>query len=91
MTNTPFSKKCEILGDYYASVHDNAAIMSSKLMADHRDIFLICLAITANWVSAQDRLEWHVSDTWDDFCDSFGVDKYGSFSSLQEFLDFANE
>jgi hypothetical protein len=60
-------------------------------MTNHRDIFLICLAVTAGWVSAQDRLEWHVNDTWNSFCDSFGVDSYGSFSSLQEFLDFANE
>jgi hypothetical protein len=86
-------KKIEILGDYYTLAIDDPTAMEGDFMkANHYTVFL-CLAILVKWVKPDntERLGPQVDSTWSDFCDYFGVDKYGDFDSLSEFVGFANE
>lgn len=90
MTNTPFSKRVEILGDYYANMCEDVGTMSSALMQDHRDTFWICLAANVKYVSIEPRFHSFVNDAWDVFCEHLGIDKYGDFDSLDNLIDLVN-
>lgn len=90
---TPFSKRVEILGDWWAFAYDNDEMRGGEWISEYSDILSLCLAINAKWVAPIDngRLESNVNIVWDRFCEWFGVDNYGDYDSLQQFLDFANE
>lgn len=92
MDKTPFSKKVEILGDFYADVCEDESVMSSQLMQDHRDTFYLCLAAITNWVTLnEEKMNWFIEDTWKDFCDSLNVDHYGEYKDYKTFMEFVNE
>lgn len=91
MDKTPFSKKVEILGDFYADVCENESIMATQLMQDQRDIFFLCLSSNVKWVTLEERSHWFVEDAWVQMCDYVGVDHHGNYQSFSSFMDFANE
>lgn len=91
MDKTPFSKKVEILGDFYADVCEDESVMSSQLMQDHRDTFFICLSANVKWVTIDRDFDWFVEDAWVDFCESLHVDHHGEYESYVSLIEFINE
>lgn len=91
MDKTPFSKKVEILGDFYAEVCESESVMSSQLMQDQRDIFFLCLSANVKWVTLEERVHWFVEDAWKEFCDFLDVDYHGNYESLAALMEFAEE
>lgn len=83
MTNTPFSKKCEILGDIYVWEKDTPEFTS--LIDDH-DIgmplaYLIHSGIVTAWT---EEGETHIDYAWNDMCDTLGKDMDGEYHSLAD-------
>ena len=91
MNKTPFSKKVEILGDFYADVCEDESVMSSQLMQDHRDTFYLCLAAVTKWATlSEERVSWFVEDAWKDFCDYVHVDQGGEYQDYKSFMQIAS-
>lgn len=90
---TPFSKRVEILGGWWSEVFEDEKINDVEWVSDYSDILSLCLAVEAKWVTPVDnnRMEPNVNIVWDLFCEWFGVDNYGDYDSLQQFLEFAHE
>ena len=91
MDNTPFSKRVEILGDFYADVCEDTEASSIPFVIEHQDTLWICLASNAKYVTIQDRFHWAVEDAWSAFCEFLNIDKYGEYSSYSGILEFADE
>ena len=92
MDKTPFSKKVEILGDYYAEICEDDVLMSMQSMQEHRDILFLCLASGGKWITLnEERVGWFIEDTWKYFCELFRVDHYGEYQDYKSLVDFANE
>lgn len=91
MDKTPFSKRVEILGDFYAAVQGNADILSHEFLQDNAETLWICLASNVNYVTVNNDYAWFVNDTWDSFCEYLGVDNYGWYESFNEMWEFAHE
>ena len=90
MNKTPFSKRVEIMGDFYAQVCDDADIMSHPFLVDHSDTLWMCLASNVRYVQILDRYYPMIDLTWDAFCDYLGVDKYGEFDSFNHMMEIVN-
>jgi hypothetical protein len=88
MDNTPFSKKVEILGDYYAIVCEQQH--QSAFVQEHRDTLMFCLASIVKWVTIEQRYHPYVESAWNDFCETLQVDPYGNYPSPAYMLEFAN-
>lgn len=90
MVNTPFSKKCDILGDLYSAGQTNEEVVSSDLWNDWADTLWICLAAKVGYVTINDSFHFFVESAWDAFCDYLGIDMYGDYPSLSYMVEFAN-
>lgn len=90
MTNTPFSNRVQIMGDFYAEVCEDAEIMSHPFLVDHSDTLWMCLASNVKWVQILDRYHPMIDIAWDAFCDYLGVDKYGDYDSLDNMMEVVN-
>lgn len=89
MSKTLFSNKVDILGDFYASVCEDQAAMSTPLLQEYGDTLWICLAASVNYVTINERFYSSVDDAWQAFCDSLGVDSFGEYNSYSEMVEFA--
>jgi len=90
MTNTPFSKRVEILGSYYAEVCENDNVMQSNLMQDYSDTFFLCLAHITGNIIIQEKYSPNVDIVWDAFCELWDMDNYGQYNSLADFIELAH-
>lgn len=90
MDSTPFSKRVEIMGDFYSDVQDNVEVMFSDFVLASNETLWICLASNAGYVVIQDRFAHAVNETWDAFCEYHGMDKYGNYDSYAMFLELSN-
>jgi len=88
---TPFSNKVSILGNFYADVCEDEAILDTQLMRDHQFTLGVCLAALVKHVTIEEGFHHSVEYAWNDFCDYLGVDSYGDYKDLVEMLDFADE
>lgn len=90
MTNTPFSKQVEIVSDFYEVYADDYPQIKSSY-----DIGLpLAFAINYGGVS-EDGLtdigrEWIV-ESYKAICNTFGVDHYGEYDSIEEMFDLDDE
>ena len=90
MDNTPFSKRVQIMGDFYADVCEDVEIMDTAFMLQYRDTLWICLAASVGYVTINDSFSWGVDDAWSSFCNFLSIDKYGDYDNYQELLAIAN-
>lgn len=91
MTNTPFSKKVEILADFYAFYSGNGVVESSDFWLDWSDTLWICLAAKAEWITINEPFHEYVNGAWNTLCEYIGIDSYGNYESLEHVIRFANE
>lgn len=89
MTNTPFSKKCEILANANADLSEIAEFCD--LAAEYDLGFAYAHGIVYNHITLHDNAKYIIDETWQAFCDLFGVDYHGDYDSLEEIVEIANE
>ncbi len=87
MSSTPFSKRVEIMGDFYGDVFDLDS--PSSFVEEHREMLRICLYSNAKYVVILDRLMPNIDATWDAFCIALGVDKYGNYENYNHIMEIA--
>jgi hypothetical protein len=88
---TPFSNKVSILGNFFSEVVENADVLDTPFMQDHRDTLWICLASNVGYVVIEERFHWAVDNAWDSFCEYLGIDSHGEYSTLVDMMEFADE
>jgi len=89
MSSTPFSKKCEILKDYY---------MDTKSSNDVTDILLYmydlgfpaAMLYLDDAVTLTDKGVQYVEDTWKGICEAFDIDHLGDYDSYATFMEIAD-
>lgn len=83
MTNTPFSKQVEIVSDFYESFANEYP----RLKASYDIGLPLAFAINYGGLSADSLTdigrEW-ISEAYRAICDTFGVDYYGEYDSIEE-------
>lgn len=89
MDSTPFSKKCEILNDFYIS---NASDEYWHDLITMQDLGFPAAVLAVNGgATLTDIGIGFVEETWQALCNELGVDHYGNYDSLESLLGFANE
>ena len=87
--NTPFSKRVEILGQFYAWNSDNDDAVNSPFYLEYADTMWICLASNVGYVTIEDKFHPFVDDAWQAFILFLGLDIYGEYDSLVEMIELA--
>ena len=91
MTNTPFSKKCEIISDFA----DSARGMEwAKDYFDFYDLGVpFAIGVAGGYITvAPDSLGTeYIDEAWNGLCALWGVDSYGDYDSISELAEIANE
>jgi hypothetical protein len=87
MDNTPFSKKCELLNEFYLNYsHDD----EFADFIDMNDLGIPAAVLVVNGGAIlTDVGESFVEETWQALCEVLEVDHYGEYTSLDELIDFA--
>lgn len=89
MDSTPFSKKCEILHDFYIA---NAVDEDWQDFISLHDLGLPAAVLVVNGgATLTDIGIAFVDETWQALCNELGVDHYGNYESLESLISFANE
>lgn len=89
MDKTPFSKKCEILHDFYM---DYSESNEYKDFVKIHDLGLPAALLSFNGsATLTDVGIKHVEETWADFCELLKIDHHGEYEDLDSLIEFANE
>jgi len=94
MSNTPFSKKCDILGNLWLgwAFADDNAIEWDNLFATHKVGMPLALAIHDGIATVKDTSL--IEEAWEDMCNTFGIDPkdlYTDIVNLFYYMEEANE
>lgn len=83
---TPFSKRCEILGQVWVYYREDANDQPAwKDFFDWADIGLpLAYSVWQGYVSTKDSAKVLVDETWDVFCSMINVDAHGKYSDLSD-------
>jgi hypothetical protein len=60
-------------------------------MQDYSDTFFLCLAHITDNIIIQEKYAPNIDLAWNAFCDMWGMDHYGEYTSLADFLELAHE
>jgi len=89
MDKTPFSKKCEIMHDFYMDYS------GSEEYADFIELndlgFPAAVLMFMEAATLTDTGINFVESTWEAMCEMLEIDYLGDYSSLYEMMEFANE
>ena len=81
---TPFSKRCEILGNIWLFYSEDAK--RDATWSEFFDIYDIGLPlayfVTTGIASVKRGKESYVNDAWNDMCDIINVDKFAKYQDL---------
>ena len=89
MDSTPFSKKCEILHDFYIS---NAADEYWHDLITMQDLgFPAAVLVVNGGATLTDIGKSFVEETWQALCNELGVDHHGNYEDFISLVEFANE
>ena len=84
MDNTPFSKKCEILGALHM-FYSNTDNEGWKEFFTWSDVGLpMAWMVSANLITIKSEGKQHVNDAWDMFCEMISIDADAKYSSLED-------
>lgn len=85
MDNTPFSKKCEILNDFYM---DWSGSEEYDEFISINDLGFPAAALVVNGGAIlTDIGQSFVQETWIALCDMLAVDHYGEYTSLYDLME----
>lgn len=87
MTNTPFSKRVEILNDIYLTQRDTDLedFISSNDLG-----FPAAVLLTLGAVTLTPFGEGYINETFDALCNYLEIDNLGDYDSLENILEIAN-
>lgn len=87
MTNTPFSKKCEIIVNFTDAASQEPW---AKGFFSYYDLGVaFAIGVNGNLITLNDGGTRYVNDTWDGLCKLLGVDSYGAYSDISDIMEFA--
>ena len=94
MTNTPFSKKCEILYSLMSESNIDEPCLPADFIADFIDVndLTIPLVILYRYgycTPTGDGVTL-IEDSWRDLCLALGVDHYGDYNSIDDIAELYN-
>lgn len=89
MDKTPFSKKCEILHEFYIE-YANSGEYDDFIAINDLGIPGAVLVVNGA-ATLTDTGIGFVENTWIDFCDLFGVDHMGEYDSFSQILEMEDE
>lgn len=81
-------KAIKVLGEFYELERDNEQFEEFIYANDIG--FPIAYFSLYNLVVPTEEAMKYLVQTWSEFCNLFGVDRYGEWESYSEFLDFVN-
>ncbi len=88
MDKTPFSKKCEIMHEFYINNANDPEWIDFFEVNDlgfPAATLSVLNAATLNAVGMQ-----FVNDTWIELCNTIGIDYHGEYNTLQDIVDLVN-
>ena len=89
MSKTPFSKKCEILGNVWLFYREDA--QADETWSRYFEVYDIGLPLSymiwSDIASINDGNEQYVEEAWDDLCAIINVDPEGQYENLQHIFD----
>ena len=89
MDKTLFSKKVEVLNDFYM---DYSGSDQYADFIEIHDLGLPAAVLSFNGsATLTDIGVKHVEETWIDLCELFEIDHHGEYESLESMIEFANE
>lgn len=84
MDSTPFSKKCEILGNLYLFYSDTTN-ESWRQFFTWADLGLpMAWMASSDWITIKPDAKQYVNDTWKMFCEMIAIDADAKYNSLQD-------
>lgn len=89
MDKTPFSKRVEIMHEFYMDYSGSEEYDDFISLND-----LGFPAATLSYTGAatlNDNGMAYVNDTWNALCELLGIDSYGDYDNLDSLMEFANE
>lgn len=89
MDKTPFSKRVEILHDFYMDYSGSEEYDEFISLNDLG--FPAAILLYTDAATLTDKGMTHVNDTWNAFCELLEVDSYGEYDNLDSLMEFANE
>lgn len=84
MDNTPFSKKCEILNDFYLEYSGSDEFENFIALNDLG--FPAAVLVMNGSVILTDVGQNFIEETWQMLCEELEVDHYGEYESLEDLL-----
>lgn len=93
MSKTPFSKKVEILGNFYLMYSNDKSIDENwQDFIRYEDIALPLAFFALIKVASVSRPEGvkHIEDTWIRYCTNLGIDPDGRYADLTDTFETAN-
>lgn len=89
MTNTPFSKKCDILAQAYSEWQGED--MWGPFFSSYDLGTVFAFGVSYGMITVTKSGENEVNEAWVAFCDRLGIDSYGDYDSIDELLDIVND
>ena len=90
MSKTPFSKQCEILGNFAIAYGDDDTLDEGwKGFIKNNDVVLpLCSLIWLGLAKpTRERGERYVTETWNDFCRVLGINSDKRYADLKDVFD----
>lgn len=87
MTNTPFSKRVEILSDLYMENSEEY----EEFISDNDIGVPLSVLITQGCATPSDKGIEYINQSFDSFCELLDIDRHGDYNSFDEMIEFANE
>ena len=88
MSKTPFSKKCEILGNFWFLYKDSEEVANSPEWSDYfrwADVGLpMAYCIWQNLVTLKRGEDAFINEAWSVFCEMLGVDANAKYADVVE-------
>ena len=86
MSKTPFSKKCEILGTFYATYRESDALSDDwRNFINGNDIGLPASFMAwQGMVTITDEGKPFIEDTWNIYCLALGIDPDSNWKTMEQ-------
>ena len=96
MTNTPFSKRVEILTQIADEIDADFPCFSNVHEFEdfafiHSYAFAVANCVQNRLATPTDKGIEHVNYAWDSLCDMLSIDNYGEYDTIDQMVEFSDE